>query len=126
MLYEHFKKGNECNLSNLKIQPIEKNLNYKNPKTQKSERRRREAFWIKELRTLTPYGLNNRLGNKNWRFRSWDEIVGVQFNSLPPRHHNNKSGCSGKGKNRIKHFNTDNFINDLKNFYVDLKNWRFS
>ena len=77
-------------------------IDFKDSKTQKSERLKRETFWIKELRTLTPYGLNNRLGNKNWRFRSRDDIVGVHFNSLIPQHPHKKRGCSGKGKNRIK------------------------
>ena len=30
------------------------------------KRKNRETFWMKELRTLTPYGLNNNCQSKDW------------------------------------------------------------
>ena len=66
LLYEHFCGKSGCNIENFKVQPIERILGDKD--VVKSIRLEREAFWIKELRTLTPYGLNDRLESFNWRF----------------------------------------------------------
>ena len=85
---------------------------------------KREVFWIKELWTLTPYGLNDRLDHKNWRYRSRDDIAGLCFNSLQPLAPNIRS-CKGSGINRIKIFSANNVINDLESYYNDLENWRF-
>ena len=78
MLYEHFNNGS-CDISHFRIQPIEQILDEEDAK---STRLKREAFWIKELRTLTPYGLNDRLDSHNWRLRSRDDIAGLYFNKL--------------------------------------------
>ena len=124
LVYQHFLGNSECNLSHLKIQPIEKILDFPNEKDRKSERLKRESYWIKELRTLTPYGLNSTLDHKNWRFKSRDDIVGNCFNPIPPRAANRR-GKRGSGKNRIKHFSIDKVMSDLESFYNDRKNWRF-
>ena len=50
-------------------------------KNRKKLRLIRERFWIKELRTVTPYGLNNGLDGQNWRLRSRYDIVG-KFSTL--------------------------------------------
>jgi hypothetical protein len=92
----------------------------------KSTRLQRESFWIKELRTLTPYGLNDRLDCYNWRFRSRDDIAGKVFNKQSI-----KRGARGGGtqkrlkKNLSKTFDSDKFENDLLASYNNLQNWRF-
>ena len=44
-----------------------------------TERRKREDFWMKELRTVYPFGLNNRMG-KNLDQRDQDESIYLEFN----------------------------------------------
>ena len=103
LLYEHFNYPDGCNLSHLKIQPIEQIVEKKNGDA-KTDRLKREAFWIKELRTLTPYGLNDRLDTRNWRFRSRrDDVAGRCFNRLT-----NVRGSRGK---RIKNPEQDRMVN---------------
>ena len=120
LLYEHFN-NNGCNMSHCVVQPIEQIVG--NDDKAKSLRLKREAYWIKELRTLTPYGLNDRLDFRNWRLRSRDDIVGLSFNNL-----SNVRGCRGNKSNRtkknVKPFDYNKFLLDLKSFYINLKNWR--
>ena len=59
-LYRHFNNG-ICNINDLRIQPIE----YINDNVHNSDslRRHREDYWMKELKTIYPYGLNERSKN---------------------------------------------------------------
>ena len=74
LLYEHFN-GN-CNIDHMHVQPIDQSLGLED----RTARRRRELFWMKELRTIAPYGLNDRVYGKNWRLRSRDDVAGMYFN----------------------------------------------
>ena len=112
---KHFSKNDGCKISHIQVQPIEASFDLKN----KTKRLQREAFWIRELQTLAPYGLNDRLGAKNWRFRSRNDIAGVCFNRKKTFR-----GRRGKGKNKQVHQSSEDFINQLA---VDLPlfpNWR--
>ena len=63
---EHFSSEyGGCDITYLQVQLI-KQLSCEGKNSQ-SERLQREISWIKELRTLTPYGLNDRLGSHDWR-----------------------------------------------------------
>ena len=100
------------------IQPIEKISEDKRPDAKKL-RLERESFWIKELRTLTPYGLNDRLDSKNWRLRSRHDVAGKSFSKLFITRH--ARGPKTKNRNRS---NVDMF-QLLKESYDQVKNWRF-
>ena len=50
---------------------------------------------MKELRTIFPYGLNNKLDGKNWKFKDRDDIIGKVFN-----HSSSKRGKRGSKKYR--------------------------
>ena len=88
LLTEHFTGEGGCCITHCTVQPIEQILPYGTDgikfteKELKRHRVDREAFWIKELRTLTPYGLNDRLDGHNWRYRWRDDIAGKCFNTL--------------------------------------------
>ena len=99
--YSHgtFPRGSGCCINHCIVQPIEKIDDSGTNKDQKRRRLEREAFWIKELRTLTPYGLNARLDSKNWRYRWRTDIAGICFNKVT---HNHRSRGS-RGRRLSKH-----------------------
>ena len=108
-------------MSHFNVQSIEKTST--NVENVESFRLKREAFWIKELRTLTPYGLNDRLDSYNWRFRTRYDIAGKVFNHL-----RTKRGARGRGtQKRLKKrlgevFDSKSFLHDLKTRYMHLQN----
>lgn len=86
----------------------------------------RESFWIKELRTLTPYGLNDRLDSYNWRFRTRYGIAGKVFNHLRTKRGARGGGTQKRLKKRLGEvFDSDSFLYDLETRYNSLQNWRF-
>ena len=87
-------------------------------KLTKKERLSRESFWIKELRTLTPYGLNDRLGSRDWRFRTRDDIAGKMFQPFAT-----KRGKRGSKKNRNNSC-YDSLMDDARKRHDSLQNWR--
>ena len=123
LVTEHFKGNGKCNLTHFKVQPIEKIPETKDPKKTKILRLSRESFWIKELRTLTPYGLNNKLDGQNWRLRSRDDIAGKVFNSKKSQR--GKRGSKRTKKHLKKNYTILSFIQNLISFYGNLKTWRF-
>jgi len=124
LLAEHFSGDGGCNISHFTVQPIEKIET--NDENVKSARLKREAFWIKELRTLTPYGLNDRLDSYNWRFRTRYDIAGKVFNNLRTKRGARGGGTQKRLKKRLNEvFDSDSFLNDLKSKFMNLQNWRF-
>lgn len=119
-MYEHFNNGS-CDISHLRVQPIEQILDQEDPK---SFRLKRESFWIKELRTLTPYGLNDKLDSHNWRFRSRNDIAGLCFNRLSSGRGSRGSGKNRRSLNRNLEQDLDDFLKDLRSYYDGLRNWR--
>src|ERR1044071_9860586 len=64
LLASHF--NGPCTLKDFSVQPIECiGGNGRDGKSQK-HRKLRELFWIKELRTVYPYGLNDRCSGQDW------------------------------------------------------------
>lgn len=125
LLAEHFSGNDEgCNITHFKVQPIERVSD--DQKNVKTSRLKRESFWIKELRTLTPYGLNDRLDSYNWRFRTRNDIAGKVFNHLEI-----KRGARGRGtRKRLRKrlnevFDSDKFLSELNSSYRNLRNWRY-
>lgn len=122
LLTEHFRGDNDCHIDHCIVQPIEKIDDMGSKQDLKKKRLEREAFWIKELRTLTPYGLNDRLDSKNWRYRWRSDIAGKCFNLLSACH---SRGARGKRISVIK-TKPDNmwFLNALRSSFTNLTNWR--
>ena len=54
-----------------KLKPIDKSV--------ESERRKRETYWIKALRTAYPYGLNSRIGEEYKKVNNDIDVIGKYF-----------------------------------------------
>ena len=122
ILTEHFREEGGCCINHCIVQPIEKIDDSGSNKDQKRRRLEREAFWIKELRTLTPYGLNDRLDSKNWRYRWRTDIAGICFNKVT---HNHRSrGSRGRRLSVKTCFDNTWFLDALHSSYTNLTNWR--
>jgi len=122
ILTEHFREEGGCCINHCIVQPIEKIDDSGTNKDQKRRRLEREAFWIKELRTLTPYGLNDRLDSKNWRYRWRTDIAGICFNKVT---HNHRSrGSRGRRLSVKACFDNTWFLDALHSSYTNLTNWR--
>ena len=78
----NFNGHTHCKPSDVTVQPIEKipdflevkNINTRN-KMKFNFRKEREDWWMRELWTITPYGLNDDYDGKNWNERGYDETV---------------------------------------------------
>ena len=119
LIGEHFNNSGRCSLKHLKVQPIEQ-ITGGNAKLLLE----RENFWIKELRTLTPYGLNDKLGSKNWRTRTRDDIAGLCFNKMKVNR-----GCRGRKRRGPKNKIETKFSDIMKVVvpkYEAFENWRFT
>ena len=86
ILSDHFSKG-ICSGSSYKMQIIEKLED--NGRTERwaldarerTYRKSRETYWMKELRTVYPYGLNDLTGEE-FRISKDNDLVGTSFSSL--------------------------------------------
>ena len=73
------------------------------------QRRLREKFWMKELRTIFPYGLNDRCDGMDWIKKEATNITASIFNKIVTKR---KSRGSGK-LNWSKVFSVDNFLKEV-------------
>ena len=82
-----------------------------------SKRKERELYWMLKLRTVFPYGLNDRIGdefkNENTHF-----AVGKRFPPLSRVHPRFARGSSRKGKNPITCSQFLNQLGDLLNSHL--------
>jgi hypothetical protein len=124
ILAEHFRGEGGCCINHCIVQPIEQIDYIGSSEDQKKKRLERETFWIKELRTLTPYGLNDRLDSKNWRYRWRNDIAGKCFNKIIYDH--NKSPRRSRGHRFSVKTSLDNiwFLDALFSSFTKLTNWR--
>ena len=67
LIHEHFTQG-PCTNADYTCHIIEKISDNGSEAEQLEERRRREMFWIKELRTVYPFGLNSRADTNQGQF----------------------------------------------------------
>ena len=124
ILNNHFTKG-LCKGSSYSVSLIEKlegtgqtDRGFMDPK-QTPARKLREVFWMKELRTIFPYGLNDRIGDEPKTADSHIN-VGLKFRSLPRKH---KRVGRGKSHNGICRTNPVDFITTFKQMLeIDLVN----
>ena len=68
-----------CSLEHLSVQPIEIISGNGRDERPTKQRKLREAFWIKELRTVYPYGLNDRCNGQDRFSRNDDDIASKIF-----------------------------------------------
>ena len=120
LLYNHF--NGLCTIEHFRAQPIEtcpsKDLKSSTSKFLLD----REAYWMKELRTIFPYGLNDRCKGKDFtKKKDLRDVTATVFNKIPvPRKKR------GSGKNRwSSNFNIDKFLRDVVETYKREKNWIF-
>ena len=91
------------------------------------KRKIRETYWMKELRTVTPYGLNNSCDNKNWanHYKNTDIVARLFNRILPVGGH--ARGQRGRRKNKAsrKPFNFSLYLKTVLFLFDTGKNWRF-
>ena len=84
----------------------------------RSYRLEREDFWIKTLRTIFPYGLNDKAKRKNW---NPNNIIGNLFHKLP-RYGDRSSRVRRTGVGRVE-INKDRFFEEFhRRANVDILN----
>ena len=106
IIHEHFTIG-QCKGQEYWCHIIEKISDAGTDKQQRDRRKMREDFWIRELRTVYPYGLNSRLDNTDHRRQNVQE---VNFNKQN-RYSNRKRGTK-RGKDR--QWNSEDVIKEIK------------
>ena len=81
LIAQHFNNG-KCSIEDLCVQPIEQIYgDGRDPKVVKL-RKLRELYWMKELRTVFPYGLNDRCNGVDWTKKDLTDITSSIFNKI--------------------------------------------
>ena len=91
IIHEHFTEG-KCKGEEYWCHIIEKMPDTGTDKQQKDKRKVREDFWIRELRTVYPYGLNSRLDSMDYNRRTNVEISFNRQNRYSTRKRGTKRG----------------------------------
>ena len=122
---DHWTKG-KCKDSHFNVQIIEK-LKGNGRNGSKIdlgiavERRKRETFWIRKLRTAYPYGLNDRIGDDFVKVDCEREAVGPYFLKSDRKLPRTKD-CRHSRKNKCL-YNAEDFLKDLDmKIEVDIPN----
>ena len=110
----HFSKGN-CKDASYTVNIIEKLEGSRRTDRNtmdfavKSLRKARETYWTYELRTIFPYGLNDRIGDE---FKTDNKHINVaaKFSSLPRKYSRANRGKNHKGVPRLL---PQQFVKDL-------------
>ena len=123
LLYQHShldEQGNpqKCSLEDFTIQPIE--VLDKDTKT--ADRIKREEWWMKELKTLYPYGLNDKCGNNYFSNYYKENIVYSVFNKQVVQR--KKRGRGKQKKFIVQDDKVNNFIQTLTYLIEKDKNWK--
>ena len=116
----HF--NNACSLDHFSVQPIESiSGDGRNEKSAK-QRKLRETFWIKELRTVYPYGLNDRCNGQDWSNKDDEDISSVICNKtiIFRKRHSNK-----KIHKFSKNWKYEEFLQKVMDLYNDHDDWIF-
>ncbi len=115
ILASHFNKG-PCKNSEYSVQIIEKMEG--SGRTERgamdlkasSERKAREKYWMLKLRTVYPYGLNDRIGDEYKSVQN-QSCVGKNFFALERQH---QRFSRGKFRSSTDGLSIDIFLNNLK------------
>ena len=128
ILSTHFNEG-ACKNAHYFVQIIEKlegsgktSRGAMDPKV-KPLRKARELHWMLKLRTVFPYGLNDRVGDE-YKNENADKNIGTKFKSLE---RNFERIGRGKSKGSSVKLTPQTFISDLNNMLnanlLDTANW---
>ena len=115
ILTEHFTSG-PCKNSTYKVQILEKipgnGRTARNAidATSKKLRRERELHWMLKLRTVYPYGLNDRVGDE-FKVEKNQKLIGQQFPKLSRNFNRRSRGNS----NNSTHLDVETFLNNVDN-----------
>jgi len=115
---QHF--NSTCNLSDLIVQPIEIIPGDGHSPEIATLRKSRETFWMKQLRTVYPFGLNDQCGGINWTNKTSSHVTMKIFPSLPTKR--SKRGRFRRNK-WSSLFSIDNFLNTLLKLFENNDNW---
>ena len=80
ILYNHFQ--GPCSLEDISVQPIEVLGGEGRKETILRQRKFRENYWMKELRTTYPYGLNDKCNGRIWKNKNQEDITASIFNPI--------------------------------------------
>lgn len=120
LVAQHF--NGKCNIEHLCVQPIEQIYGDGRTDDIKKFRLLRERHWMKELRTVFPYGLNDRCDGIDWTKKDISNITARIFNKITTRRTHRGSGIAKWSDN----FSIDNFLKELKTIYYDNEaDWMF-
>jgi hypothetical protein len=106
-LIEHFYGGKECNETHIRVQPIEqvtleKGMEEKTMKEKAAEidlrLGRAECRWMKKMRTVYPYGLNDKMEGK----QKGGGTRSVEMLFVEDAKNRNKARKRGKGKKKVE------------------------
>ena len=117
LIAKHFASTGHS-LEDLQVMPIEQ-LTPKPNKSQSSidqRRRNREEFWIRELGTLDPYGLNDKIqswGSLSQRGQGSLVVTYVLFNKHAHRPHVKHASGKHRARARRRLFDPCSFLNGL-------------
>ena len=105
VIHEHFTDG-LCTGAGYSCQIIEKIQDVGSEQELQNHRRNREHFWIKELRTVYPFGLNSRLDAGAQEDRSLNKYFNKSLRYRDRRR--------GRGRGRGQDWNVNNILNIIK------------
>ena len=120
ILSEHFNNG-ICSNSKYTVQLIEKLEGSGRDEDNKEDlkikrlRKDKELKWMLSLRTVYPYGLNDRLGDE-YKTDKNQKLIANEFNRLPRKH---ARICRGKNRTGTNRLSSIDFVNK---FQLSLKN----
>ena len=115
ILYSHFKHG--CKTFNIHI--IEAIFDSKDKAKNLENRQKREDFWIRELKTKYPYGLNDKLHNENT-----STSIFRQMNSKPILHPKKRGKNKPRSQKLIRPHPNIYIMSVHKNFATNRKETR--
>lgn len=110
-MIEHFYGPGPCSMADYRCQPIEKIDDHLNEDERREKRRERETFWIMELRTVYPYGMNMRAHIS--RVTGRNHTIDSTFNPIRQR---TKKRRRGKRRRAVP-FDAKEFLDKHDNEY---------
>jgi len=121
ILYNHFQ--GPCSLDDIFVQPIENFMGDGRNEEILKQRKSRENFWIKELRTAYPYGLNDKCNGRIWSNKNKEDITAIIFN--PTKCIIRKSRTRNHDRFWSKTFSFEVFLTNVLERYKTHDSWIF-
>src|SRR5215469_1135090 len=121
ILYNHFQ--GPCRLDDISVQPIEAFGGKGHKESVSKQRKFRENFWIKELRTTYPYGLNDKCNGRIWKNKNKEDITASIFNPTKCIKRKNRTRNSKQAWSQA--FSFQNFLADVLDKYNQHDSWMF-